>query len=51
LDGIELMSESFLFTLSRATFEYDLTELEPPAQVHEVDQTTDPEVMESNVVH
>lgn len=29
---------SCLFTFSRATFEYDLTEPCPPAQVHEVDQ-------------
>lgn len=45
------MVESFLLTLSRATLEYDFTELDPPAQVHEVDHTTDPEVMDSKVVH
>lgn len=32
------MELSCLLTLATATFEYDFTLLEPPAQVHEVDQ-------------
>lgn len=34
------MELSCLFTLATATFEYDFTELDPPAQVQEVDQDT-----------
>lgn len=51
VDGMELIAESCVSTSTRATLEYDLTLLEPPAHVQEVDQTTESSVTESKVVH
>ena len=45
------MDEIALLTLSSAALEYDLTLLEPPAQVQLVDQATELLTREVKVVH
>jgi hypothetical protein len=48
--GMEEMAESCLFGVM-AALAYDLTLLDPPSHVHEVDHTKVPLVSESTVVH
>ena len=49
--GMDEIAESCSDVKLTAAFAYDLTELDPPAQVHEVDQTRVPLVSEVTVVH
>lgn len=49
--GIEVYAESCLDVKLTTALAYDLTELDPPAQVHEVDQTKVELLSEVTVVH
>jgi hypothetical protein len=49
--GIEVMAEAFFAVIPTTAFANDLTEVDPPAHVHDVDQTRAALLSEVTVVH